>query len=357
MRWPQRLRSFFSFGPRVVHAAEPETGPGASAGSQASASAESGGAEPSPPVPGTVPSDPSSRAPIQYEHFAREWGGLSSQDNFDGFRLEAGKQVAKNLQASHTLFLGTTAGGAGYIYQFGPTFQSEDARTVLVGRIGLDRGVTGRLIQKLGDSMELKANIHSSLKTPQQNMYEVATDYCGSDWCAAAKLAWQSTWILNGGFAQVVTPNLHLGAETTWIAMNGGASIGAVGMRWAKGKDVFTGTLCRQPDFKTGAMNQQGQVKMQYVRRVTDRLSLGSEFEYSHPDMESSMRMAYEYTFRQARVQGLVDTAGRVSAMVSDFMGFGLSGQIDYARGDYKFGFMMHVVPQPEGGAGGPPPL
>ena len=41
--------------------------------------------------------------------------------------------------------------------------------------------------------------------------------------------------------------------------------------------------------------------------------------------------------------------------MVSDFMGFGLSGQIDYARGDYKFGFMMHVVPQPEGGAGGPP--
>jgi mitochondrial import receptor subunit TOM40 len=60
------------------------------------------------------------------------------------------------------------------------------------------------------------------------------------------------------------------------------------------------------------------------------------------------MRLVSEYAFRHARVQGMIDTSGKVSAFVSDFMGFGLSGSIDYMKNDYKFGFMMHVVPQPD---------
>jgi mitochondrial import receptor subunit TOM40 len=82
------------------------------------------------------------------------------------------------------------------------------------------------------------------------------------------------------------------------------------------------------------------------VKRVSDRLSLGVELESSLPDKDSSLKMGYDYTFRQARVQGMLDTAGKVSCFVSDFMGFGVSGMIDYIRGDYKFGFMMHIVPQ-----------
>jgi len=85
------------------------------------------------------------------------------------------------------------------------------------------------------------------------------------------------------------------------------------------------------------------------------RLSLGTEFEYARPGDESAMRVGYEYTFRQARVQGLIDTAGKVSCFVSDFMGFGLSGMVDYVRGDYKFGFMMHIFPPQEGEAGAAP--
>eukprot|EP00971_Amphidinium_carterae_P257164 5105575-Amphidinium_carterae.1 len=47
-----------------------------------------------------------------------------------------------------------------------------------------------------------------------------------------------------------------------------------------------------------------------------------------------------------AKVQGLVDTDGKVSCSVQDFMGYGFSGMIDYFRGDYKFGMLMHMLPQ-----------
>ncbi len=31
--------------------------------------------------------------PLYFEQFAKEWQGLTAQDNFDGFRLEAGKAI------------------------------------------------------------------------------------------------------------------------------------------------------------------------------------------------------------------------------------------------------------------------
>merc|ERR1719198_1115590 len=87
---------------------------------------------------------------VQFEQFNREWQGISQQDNWDGFRIEAANQVTKFLQAAHTLFLGTQLRPEQYIYQFGPAFQSEDQRTMLVARAGLDGMVNGRAVQKIG---------------------------------------------------------------------------------------------------------------------------------------------------------------------------------------------------------------
>ncbi|CAJ1445295.1 unnamed protein product, partial [Effrenium voratum] len=108
-----------------------------------------------------------------------------------------------------------------------------------------------------------------------------------------------------------------------------------------------------------GAPNQLHELRMQFVRKVTERLSLGTEFKFSYPDKESGLSLGYEYLFRNARIQGLLDTDGsldvgsmfgKVSCSVHDMTGFGFSGMIDYARGDYKFGMVMHVLPQPEPG-------
>eukprot|EP00927_Polykrikos_kofoidii_P029471 TRINITY_DN25488_c0_g1_i1.p1 TRINITY_DN25488_c0_g1~~TRINITY_DN25488_c0_g1_i1.p1 ORF type:complete len:360 (-),score=65.10 TRINITY_DN25488_c0_g1_i1:300-1379(-) len=287
--------------------------------------------------------------PLQFEMLNREWMGISQQDNWDGFRLEAANQVTKYLQAAHTLFLGTQMRECGYIYQFGPAFQSEDGRTVLVARGGLDGGINGRAVRKVGSSMEVKASSMSHLKEAQRCMHEGSIEYTGTSWCGATKLAWQGAWLLGGSFTQSVTPSLQLGGDLTIVPVNL-ASIGQLGLRWAGGRNIFNATLSRTPDMKSPMGGNCHELRLQYVRKITDRLSLGTEYKYSHPDKESGLSLAYEYTFRQARVQGNLDTDGKVSCCVSDFTGYGFSGMIDYVRGDYKFGVLMQMLPQPEQG-------
>jgi mitochondrial import receptor subunit TOM40 len=285
---------------------------------------------------------------VQFEMFNKEWQSISQQDNWDGFRIEAANQVTKFLQATHTLFLGTQLRPEQYIYQFGPAFQSEDNRTMLVARAGLDGAVNGRAIQKVGKCIELKASSNSHLAEVQRNMHECSAEYTGSKLSAAAKLAWQGAWLFGGAFTQKILPSLQMGGDLTLVMVHGVTSIGQVGLRYnPDGRDIFTAAVSRTPDPKTPGANSH-EYRLQYVRKVTERLALGTEYKYSHPDMESALQMGYEYTFRQARVQGLVDTDGKVSCCVSDFVGFGFSGMIDYMRGDYKFGVVMHVLPQPD---------
>jgi mitochondrial import receptor subunit TOM40 len=291
---------------------------------------------------------------VQFEQFNREWQQISQQDNFDGFRIEAANSVTKFLQAAHTLFLGTQLRPEQYIYQFGPAFQSEDQRTMLVARAGLDGGVNGRVVQKVGSGFQFTASSNSHLQEPQRNMHEGSVEYMGSSFSAAGKLAWQGAWLFGAAFTKRLLPQLQVGGDLTLVAVNDIMPISQVGARYSEGKNIFTGTVSRTPDPKLPPGQNTHECRLHYVRKVTERLALGTEYKVSHPDKESGLSMGYEYTFRQARVQGLVDTDGKVSCCVSDFQGYGFSGMIDYFRGDYKFGVVMHILPQPDPSQGPP---
>lgn len=284
---------------------------------------------------------------VQYDNFAREWMGISQQDNFDGFRVEAGKPLTKYLQATHTLLLGTAAKQQPYSYQFGPVFQTESGRTFLMGKYSMDGLLNARIVKKvLGPYVDLRLNCSSCVKEPQRNMYEFSKDMNFAKWSTSTKLVWQGIWIANFGWSRMMHKNLHLGGELTYLNLNHGSSMGTVGMRYADGENTFSATLGRTPDFKNpGATSPLHGLRMQYVRKVSDRVSLGAEFDYSHPDHDSAMKLGYEYTFRTSRVQGLLDTSGRVSCFVNDFKGFALSGVVDYLNNDYKFGVLMHYFP------------
>lgn len=309
---------------------------------------------PAAPAPEAMPpTGPKEENALQFENFSREYRQTADQDNFDGFRMEFGSPVTKHLQASHTLFLGTQMRETGYIYQFGPAFQSEDGRTVMVGRVGLDGGVNGRWIQKLGDSFELKASSQSHLKDPQRNMHDVSLEYNGKNWTGGVKAAWQGVLIAGGSFTQRLLPSFQVGGDLTCVMVATPMMIGTVGARWQQDSNVVTASVTRQPDMRSPVPRTTHELKMQYLRRVSDRLSLGTEYKYSHPDKESGLSLAYEYVFRSARVQGLLDADGKVSCSVMDYSNFGFSGMIDYMRGDYKFGVMMQVMggeapPQPQ---------
>eukprot|EP00811_Abedinium_folium_P002473 NODE_12269_length_1235_cov_6.868231.p1 GENE.NODE_12269_length_1235_cov_6.868231~~NODE_12269_length_1235_cov_6.868231.p1 ORF type:complete len:374 (-),score=122.20 NODE_12269_length_1235_cov_6.868231:114-1142(-) len=297
--------------------------------------------------PSSMPGEATSEeGPLQLEMFNREWQQISQQDNWDGFRIEAGKQVTKNLQATHTLYLGTQIRECGYIYQFGPAFHSDDQRQVIIARVGIDGSVNGRVIQKVGEKMEIKVSSNSHLKAAERNVHEGSAEYIGSDFAMQGKVAWQGAPICGGGYTQRITPSVQLAGDLMLVAVNGIMSIGQIAARWAEGKDIFTAQLSRMPHPKGPGTSHE--TRLNYVRKVTDRISLGTELKLTHPMQETGMSLAYEYSFRQARVQGLLDSDGKVSCSVADMSGFGFSGMIDYVQGDYKFGVVMHVLPQQE---------
>ncbi len=93
----------------------------------------------SPPAP--VP------PPLLYESFSKEWQQVSSQDSFDGFRIEFAKPVITksekffkkpfNLLSNVSLFLGTSMTENNCFYNYGPTFNFEDGSMFLMARYNM----------------------------------------------------------------------------------------------------------------------------------------------------------------------------------------------------------------------------
>ncbi|GFE55228.1 mitochondrial import receptor subunit [Babesia ovis] len=282
---------------------------------------------------------------LVFENLTREFKNVITQDNYDGFRLEADRQLTNNLQLSHSLFLGTLMSEVGYLYQIGTNYASSDGNCLAMGKIGLDGMLTARVFAKQGE-YEFKASGNSFLRYDNRNAYEAGVDYMGRGWTASIKGAWQGTWILNAAYTQQILPSLTLGSELTYIVANG-TSIGAIAARYVTGEHIFTGQWSRQPNFKSMdySLKDTDTAKLQYVRRVNERLALATELEVTPATRESALRVGWDYLFRHARVQGNIDSAGRIAMQAQDYSGFGISGCIDYWNNIYRFGFMMHLLP------------
>lgn len=188
-------------------------------------------------------------------------------------------------------------------------------------------------------------------------MAELATDVTFENLACSFKSVWQGIWIYNGGWSQRITRDLYMGGEVTYLAFQGGQSMMTLGARYALDQEnVVNVAIGRQPNFKApGSMAQTHNFRAQYTRRISERCSLGTEFEYVFPEHSSELKIGYDYAFKTGRVQGLIDTQGRVSCAVADHKsGFGFSGMIDYMRNDYKFGMMVQYFPMPEPQPGDP---
>ncbi|KAF8819281.1 putative eukaryotic porin [Cardiosporidium cionae] len=314
-----------------------------------SSSAAMGGAAP----PSFNPSDP-----LLFENFSREFQNISLQDSFDGFRVEGFKKVNNSLQASHSLILGSQMQKDGSFYQFGPIFSTEDGSLVMMSRASLDGVLNGRIMKQFSHGYDVRLNAISSLQDSNRNLAEFCLNKYGKDWTSSFKYSLQSGMsIFAGSFSQVLHPRFQIGGELMWIPMNG-VSVGTIGARYLMGNNTVSGTLTRQPAQSYPSMPANTHLcRLQYVRKITERLSMGSELECSQDFSSSSLKLGWEYLFRHARVQGFVDSSGKISVFSQDSSGLGFSGTADYYNNDFKFGFMLHVVPPPEVGQAPAAPL
>ena len=94
-------------------------------------------------------------------------------------------------------------------------------------------------------------------------------------------------------------------------------------------------------------MATTGIVACAYFHRVSDKAQVATDFLWNLNSNEATASLGYDYHFRACRLRGNVDSNGKVAACLEERMApsvtLVLSGELDHAKADHKFGFGMTV--------------
>mmetsp|Transcript_108 Transcript_108/g.309 ORF Transcript_108/g.309 Transcript_108/m.309 type:complete len:318 (-) Transcript_108:79-1032(-) len=304
---------------------------------------------PPAPAPAAAPAAPAKApkvdymelpCPVKYDELQREAMMSLKPELFEGCRFDYTKPLNQKFSLQHSLSMGpmeVPSQGQQIIkipastYEFGANLI--DTNMMLIGRVLTDGRVTGRIKYDLSDALSVK--LQTQL-TPErgysQAMFDI--DLKGVDWQGQIKFGNQSFYGLN--YLQSVTPSLALGAELFWLAQQRKSGVG-LAARYATDQCVATGQLATT-----------GLLSLTYTHRVSDKVSLASDFMWNWNSREATASMGYDYILRTCRLRGRIDSGGSVAAYLEERLNVGinlvLSAEVDHsARKDYKFGFGLTI--------------
>ncbi|KAL2634344.1 hypothetical protein R1flu_005823 [Riccia fluitans] len=277
--------------------------------------------------------------PVKYEEIQREALVSLKPELFEGLRFDFTKPLSQKFSLSHSVFMGAvevpaqspqTIKVSASHYEFGANLI--DNRMMLIGRILTDGRMTARLKYDLTDNFTVKVNAQLTNEPHfSQGMFHF--DYKGKDYQAQVQLGNNAFYGLN--YIQSVTPTLALGGEAFWLGHQRKSGVGFAA-RYNTDKVIATGQIA-----------STGMVSLTYVQRVSEKVSLASDFMYNWMSKEATTSVGYDYLLRTCRLRGRFDTNGCVAAYLEERLNVGvnflLSAEIDHWKKDYKFGFGMTV--------------
>ncbi|XP_068658591.1 mitochondrial import receptor subunit TOM40-1-like [Aristolochia californica] len=276
--------------------------------------------------------------PVPYEEIQREALMSLKPELFEGMRFDFTKGLNQKFSLSHSAFMGSmelpqstepvkipTAH-----YEFGANFI--DPKFMLFGRILTDGRLNARSKIDLTDNLILKINAQIQ-NGPHYSQGTFNFDYKGKDFRTQFQMGNGAFYGLN--YIQSVTPNLSLGTEAFWLGHQRKSGIGFAA-RYNTDKMVAAGQVA-----------STGIVALSYVHKVSEKVSLASDFIYNAMTMDATATFGYDYMLRQCRLRGKLDSNGVVAAFLEERLNMGvnfiLSAEIEHAKKDYKFGFGMSV--------------
>ncbi|CAI0415365.1 unnamed protein product [Linum tenue] len=203
---------------------------------------------------------------------------------------------------------------------------------MLIGRVLTDGRLTARVKCDLTDDLSLKANAQLS-NEPNMSHGMVNFDYKGKDYRTQLQLGDGS--LFGASYIQSITPHLSMGGEVFWAGQHLKSGVGYAA-RYENDKMVATGQVA-----------STGMVAMSYVQKVSEKVSLATDFMYNYLSRDVTASVGYDYILRQARLRGKLDSNGCASAFLEERLNMGLnfvlSAEIDHKKSDYKFGFGLTV--------------
>lgn len=278
--------------------------------------------------------------PVRYEELQREVMMSLKPDLFEGFRFDVTKPLNNNFSLSHSVFMGSTelpTSGPQALkmsvgtYEFGANLVTNHG-TLLLGRLTHEGRVTGRAKVDVAPWASLKAQFQlAQEKGASQGMLDV--DLKGVDWNGQIKAG--SSSFFGANYFQSITRTMSLGGEVFWLAEQRRSGIG-LAARHATETAVATAQVANT-----------GLVSLAYHQRISDKVALAADYMWNLNSREATASFGYDYTLRQCRLRGRVDSDGKVAAFLEERINpgvaFVLSAELDHAKKDYKFGFGMTI--------------
>ncbi|PRW61086.1 mitochondrial import receptor subunit TOM40-1-like [Chlorella sorokiniana] len=279
--------------------------------------------------------------PVRYEELQREVMMSLKPDLFEGLRFDLTKPLNHNFALSHSIFMGNidvpTANPSQVVkmpmgtYEFGANLVSNRGNLML-GRVTSDGRLTGRVKYDVHEMAALKSQFQiASEKGMSQAMFDL--DFKGKDWNGQLKYGTSNFYGAN--YFQSVTPRLSLGGEVFYLAEQRRSGIG-LAARHAGEKHIATAQVANT-----------GLVSLTYIQKISEKVSLASDFMWNLNSREASASFGYDYILRQCRLRGRIDTDGKIAAFLEERLNVGvnfvLSAEVDHPRKDYKFGFGLTV--------------
>ncbi|XP_062196463.1 mitochondrial import receptor subunit TOM40-1-like isoform X1 [Phragmites australis] len=277
--------------------------------------------------------------PVPYEEIQREAFMALKPELFEGMRFDFTKVLNTYFTLNHSVIMGSIdlpSQGDEVIkiptsnYEFGANFL--DPRMMLVGRVSHDGRVNARVKCDLTDNLSLKINAQLT-NEPHYSQGMFNFDYKGKDFRSQFQIG--NNAFYGGNYIQSVTKNLSLGTEAFWLGQQRKSGVGFVA-RYDTKKMVVTGQIA-----------STGMVALSYVQKISEKVSLASDFMYNQMTKDVTASFGYDYMLRQCRLRGKVDTNGVVSALLEERLtpgvNFVLSAEVDHWKKDHRFGFGMTV--------------
>ncbi|KAF9599352.1 hypothetical protein IFM89_036809 [Coptis chinensis] len=284
--------------------------------------------------------------PIPYEEIHRESMISLKAENFEGFRFDFTKGLNQRFSLSHSVYMGPMelpSQGSEVIkiptshYEFGANFL--DPKIMLFGRILTDGRLNARLKYDITNNLTVKGNAQLSGE-PHMSHGMANFDYKGSDYRAQFQLG--NGALFGASYIQSVTQQLSLGSEVFWAGQHRKSGVGFAA-RYNTDKWVATGQVA-----------STGMVALSYVQKLSEKVSLASDFMFNLMSRDITASAGYDYILRQCRLRGKIDSNGCTSAFLEERLNVGLTfilsaevrisfALLDHMKKDYKFGFGLTV--------------
>lgn len=278
--------------------------------------------------------------PVRYEELQREVMMSLKPDTFEGLRFDITKPLNHNFALSHSIFMGNmdvptqshqTVKMSMGTYEFGANLVFNNG-TLALGRITSDGRLTGRIKYDLSEAASLKTQFQlAAERGMSQAMFDM--DLKGSDW--NGQLKYGTSNFFGANYFQSVTPKLSVGGEVFYLAEQRRSGMGAAA-RYASDKSISTLQLANT-----------GLVSLSYLQKVSEKVSLASDFMYNINTRDATATFGYDYILRQCRLRGRIDSDGKIAAYLEERVNVGvnfiLSAEVDHVKKDYKFGFGLSV--------------